>query len=182
MLKIGSVLKQTRLEKRMTLEDLSSKCGYSKALISRIENNSVSPSIASLTKISETLDLKLYDIFANVDVDEPAILRNEERQKFSVRDGKYEIEFLTTSLPSKMMQPLLVSLKSGSDSGKGTDLHNGEEFLLVLKGKAEILVGENRYILRQGDSIYFKSSIPHRYKSIGKGKTVSLAVTYPPYY
>lgn len=182
MLKIGSVLKQTRLEKGMTLEDLSSKCGYSKALISRIENNSVSPSIASLTKISETLDLKLYDIFANVDVDEPAILRNEERQKFSIQDGKSEIEFLTTSLPSKMMQPLLVSLESGADSGKGTNLHNGEEFLLVLKGQAEILVGENRYVLRQGDSIYFKSSIPHRFRSIGKGKTVSLAITYPPYY
>lgn len=166
----------------MTLENLSSKCGYSKALISRIENNSVSPSIASLTKISETLDLKLYDIFANVDVDEPTILKNEERQKFSIRDGRFEIEFLTAGQPGKMMQPLLVSLESGADSGKGADPHNGEEFLLVLEGKAEILVGENRYVLKRGDSIYFKSSIPHRYRSLGKGKTVSLAVTYPPYY
>lgn len=182
MLKLGTVLKQARLAKGMTLEDLSSECEYSKALLSRVENNSVSPSISSLTRISEALGLKLYDIFASVDVDEPLILRRDKREKFAIMDGRYEIEFLTGAISNKTMQPMLVSLQSGTESSAGAEFHNGDEFLLILKGKAQVIVGENTYVLNAGDSIYFKSTLPHKLRSIGKTKTVSLAVTYPPYY
>ncbi|RJP75154.1 MAG: XRE family transcriptional regulator [Candidatus Abyssobacteria bacterium SURF_17] len=182
MLKMGNVLKHARLQKGMTLEDLSLQCGYSKALISRIENDSVSPSILSLTKISEALDLTLYDIFANVEVDEPTILRMRDRQKFSALNGQHELEFLTTGATGKLMQPLLITLEGDADSWAGTDLRNGEEFFLVLEGRAEVFVGERRYVLKAGDSIYLKSTIAHTYRGMGKSKTVSLAVTYPPYY
>jgi transcriptional regulator with XRE-family HTH domain len=182
MLRMGSVLKRARRDKGLTLEDLSSRCGYSKALISRIENDSVSPSIASLTKISEALNLTLYDIFANVEIDEPTILRRRDRQKFSALNGQHEMEFLTTGTTGRLMQPLLITLEGAADSWGGTDTYNGEEFFVVLEGKAEVLVGENRHVLKAGDSIYFRSTIAHTYKGLGRGKTVSLAVTYPPYY
>jgi len=182
MLDIGSVLKKARLEKGMTLEDLSSRCGYSKALISRIENNSVSPSIGSLTKISEFLDLKLYNIFSAVEVDEPQVLKKEKRQRFSIPDADYEIEFLTTGITAKTMQPFMLLLNSGNDSHHEAVSHKGEEFMLVLQGAMEVYVGDHTCVLRAGDSIYFKSSIPHKLKNVGKTKGVSLTITSPPYY
>ncbi len=182
MLRMGSILKRARLSQGLTLEDLSSKCAYSKALLSRVENNSVSPSIESLTKISEALGLKLYDVFASVEVDEPVILKKDDREKFTLSDGQCEIEFLTGSISNKTMQPLLVSLLNENQAWRGAVPHNGEEFLVVLEGKAEVRVGQKRHVLNKGDSIYFKSITPHVYRGLGKGKTVSLAVTYPPYY
>ena len=182
MLKMGGILKKTRQEKGMTLEDLSSKCGYSKALISRIENNSVSPSISSLTKISQTLNLKLYDIFAEVEVENPLIFRKGEREKFWVPNGRYEMEFLTTGSSKKLMQPLMVSLDSGAEAPAGFVSHKGEKFLLVLKGTVEVVAGEDKHILKSGDSIHFRSTAPSSFKNIGKTKSVSVAITYPPYY
>jgi transcriptional regulator with XRE-family HTH domain len=182
MLKMGSVLKRARQEKGMTLEDLSSKCGYSKALISRIENDSVSPSISSLTKMSQALNLKLYDIFAEIEVEEPLILRKDDREKFWVPNGRYEVEFLTTGSSTKMMQPLIVSLESGAEAPGGLISHRGEKFLLVLEGTLEVAVGEERRSLKSGDSIRFRSTAPSRLANIGKTKSVSVAVMYPPYY
>ncbi len=182
MLKMGSVLKRARQEKGMTLEDLSSKCGYSKALISRIENNSVSPSISSLTKMSQALNLKLYDIFAEIEVEEPLILRKDDREKFWVPNGRYEVEFLTTGSSTKMMQPLMVSLESGAEAPGGLVSHKGEKFILVLEGTLEVAVGEEMRSLKAGDSIHFRSTAPSRLANIGKTKSVSVAVMYPPYY
>lgn len=179
MMKLGSMLKEARLAKEMTLEELSTKCGYSKALISRIENNSVSPSITSLARISKTLQLKLYDVFASFDESEPSIVRKDERRSFLSEDGAQKVQFLANGALRKRMQPLLVSL---CKTHTGSTVHRGEEFLHILQGKAEVVVGDKRFVLGPGDSIHFKSSIPHRYKGIGKGKTLSLKVAHPPYY
>ncbi len=181
MLNIGSILKSARVEQGMTLEDLSSKCGYSKALISRIENNTVSPSITSLSKITNTLGLQLYEVFASVAANGPTILRSEEREKLSGSNGEHEVEFLTNTPFTKKLQPVLISLKGGAKPWEGSDLDAGEKFLHVLKGTAEIVVGGRKHVLKAGDSIYLKSAIPYKYRSIGKGKTVSLAVTHSPY-
>jgi len=178
-LNIGKVLKEARQKKELTLENLSGKCGYSKALISRIENDSVSPSLESLTKIAEALDLRLFDIFASVASDEPLVLKKGERDRFVVAKGEYEIEFLTSA--ARMMQPTLVFLNGGAEA-RGRDVHNGDKFLHVMTGKTEVTVGERAYILKAGDTIYFKSMIPHKLRGVGKAQAVSLAVTYVPYH
>ncbi|RJP18025.1 MAG: XRE family transcriptional regulator [Candidatus Abyssobacteria bacterium SURF_5] len=181
MQKLGDFLKQARLSREMTLEELSEKCGYSKALISRVENNNVSPSITSLAQMAAALELKLYDVFASCDGDEPVIVRKDERRRFSQMDGRQDIEFLTNGAYAKKMQPLLISLNNGLNDNTCTG-HKGEEFLHILQGKAEVVVNGARFILGAGDSIHFRSSSPHCYRGIGKGKTISLKVVSPPFY
>jgi len=182
MPKLGNILKQARLAGEMTLEQLSSKCGYSKALISRIENDSVSPSITSLAEISSALHLKLHDVFASLDDAAPAIVRKTERRKFSLADGKQEIEYLSNGIHQKKMQPLLVCLHNGSKDSGASTAHHGEEFLHVLQGKIQLALGEKTFVLGPGDSILFKSTIPHSYRGIGRGKTISLKIAYPPFF
>jgi transcriptional regulator with XRE-family HTH domain len=182
MLKMGGVLKKARVERSMTLADLSARCGYSKALISRIENNNVSPSIESLTKISEALDLKLYDIFAAVEVYEPAIVREKDRERFSAAEGTAGIEFLTTGSSSKLMQPLLLSLEAGAESSERVNAHGGEEFFLVLKGMVEVYVGDYRYVLKTGDSVCYKATVPHGARNVSSKRSSALVIMSPPYF
>lgn len=179
MVNMGRILKEARLKNGMTLEDLSGKCGYSKALISRIENDSVSPSLESLTKIAESLNVGVAAIFAYIEGCEPLVLKKERRNKLTAVKGKYEIEPLTSGSAVRMMRPMLVSLENGAETG-GSDVREGDKFLHVLSGKAEVCVGERTYALRAGDSIYFKSMIPHKFRGGAKGKTVSVTVTHLP--
>ena len=179
MVNMGRILKEARLKKEMTLQDVSGKCGYSKALISRIENNSVSPSLESLTKIAEALNVGVAEIFAFIESDEPLILKKEKRNKLALVKGRYEIELLTNGSAVRMMRPMLFSLENGAEAS-GRNIREGDKFLHVLSGKAEVIVGERAYVLKTGDSIYFKSMIPHKFRGVAKGKTVSLTVTYLP--
>ena len=182
MSKLGSILKDARLKKEMTLEDLSLKCGYSKALISRIENDSVSPSITSLARISAALDEGLHEVFASLDPEEPVIVRKEERRNFSRIEEGQDIEFLTEGTLAREMQPLLISSRNRSAGAGAFVAHNGEEFLHVLQGKAEMTIGDRTFFLNPGDSIHFRSSIPHTIRGLGKEPTVSLKVAHPPYF
>ncbi|MHC4664309.1 MAG: helix-turn-helix domain-containing protein, partial [Planctomycetota bacterium] len=60
---LGEKIRKLRHDGEMTLQDIAGKTGYSKALISRIENDSVSPSINSLVKIAAALEIRLYELF-----------------------------------------------------------------------------------------------------------------------
>ena len=73
---------------------------------------------------------------------------------------------------TKMMQPLLVSLEKGAESASPSHSHKGETFLLMLEGKVKIAVGEREQVLKTGDSIHFKSAVPHKITNIGKTITI----------
>ncbi len=74
-MKIGKELKRIRVSQGMTLEELSNKCGYSKALISRVETGSVSPSLTSLMKMVTSLGLKLHDLFTSIERGQASVVR-----------------------------------------------------------------------------------------------------------
>jgi transcriptional regulator with XRE-family HTH domain len=180
MIKIGSVLKNARVEKGMTLDDVATKSGYSKALISRIENNNVFPSIDSLSKIVEVLELSLYDVFSTVSTDDPAILRKKDRRKFTMPEGDFELELLVSDQKTVAMLPILYSGEPGSHSTHQMGEHVGHEWTFVIKGQVEVRVGSREYLLKEGDSIYFNSGIPHSYVNVGKIRAEGVVITIPP--
>ena len=57
---IGSKLKELRKAKKLTLQDVASETGFSAALISQIENNNISPPIATLSKIANFFDVRTF--------------------------------------------------------------------------------------------------------------------------
>ena len=70
-----------------------------------------------------------------------------------------------------------MTFDSGADISDGqSKSHTGEEWWTVLKGKLEAVVGDNRFELSEGDSIYLNSSTPHSLKNPGKIKTMALVV------
>jgi uncharacterized cupin superfamily protein len=58
--------------------------------------------------------------------------------------------------------------------------HLGEEFIYVLKGKIEVMVGENRNVLGPNQCIHFNSSIVHKLRNLSSGKAELLVVLYTP--
>ena len=177
---IGERLKKVRLEKGYTLKDVAAQSGYSKALISRIENGNVSPSINSLLKIAGALDIKPYDLFLPSQEAGPSIVFKADRKKTKMADGKVEIEFLTDQTEEKKIEPLLMTAERGASTGSELGGNSGEIWTMLLKGQIELTLGEKKHVLEEGDCAYFKASIPHNFKNIGRGKSVAFCVVTPP--
>jgi transcriptional regulator with XRE-family HTH domain len=182
MVKLGGVIKKARLKKGFTLDEVASRCGYSKALISRIENDNVFPSIESLSRISDVLEFPLYDIFASIPFEEPVVLGKAERHKFRVNEGQFNLEFLVPNPNNVGMLPILYAGNPGARSTERMGQHIGQEWSIVMKGKVEVVVGEKSYLLREGDAIYFNSTIPHKYVNAGSEAAYGICITIPPAY
>ena len=177
---IGERLKKVRLEKGYTLKDVAAESGYSKALISRIENGNVSPSINSLLKIAAALDVKPHDLFLPSKDTEPSVVFKADRKKATLDDGKVEVEFLTDQTDEKKIEPLLITVERGASTGSELGGHAGEIWTMQLKGRMELTLGDDTHVLEEGDCAYFKASIPHNFKNVSKGKSVAFCVITPP--
>ncbi len=167
---IGKELRRARMAKEMTL---------AKALISRVETGSVSPSLTSLEKISSLLGLRLHDIFISVERDQTSLVRKGERRRFNT-DGGASIEFLTANVAAKMLEPVKITLPRGYQSDGQIRLHHSEQFILVMTGKIEVTVGEKTTRLGTGDSLHFAAGMPHSWCNIGKDTAELVSVAAPP--
>jgi len=165
---IGSKIKKLRKARKLTLQDVARETGFSPALISQIENNNVSPPIATLSKIARFFDVKM-GLFFEEDEQElkfEVVRKGERRVVSRVISPKgtghgYTYEALSYRKRNKKMEPFMLSI---SERAKEETLYNheGEEFLLILKGRAEVILEEERLVLEEGDAVYFDSSLRHR--------------------
>ena len=176
---IGKELKRIRVSQGMTLEELSNRCGYSKALISRVETGSVSPSLTSLMKMVTSLGLKLHDLFTSIERGQASVVRRGEGRKFYT-EGKSSMEFLASNITSKKMEPIKIAAPTGYSSGEEPVAHYGEEFVFVFDGKIEITAGDFIHKLGAGDSIYLPAGMPYKWRNTGKETAEMIRVVTPP--
>ena len=182
MIKLGGILKKARRDKGLTLTDVASRSGYSKALLSRIENDNVFPSIDSLIRIASVLELSLYDIFSSIPTPDTAVLRRGERRRLKLEDEELQLELLASDINNIAMLPVQYSDRPGSGSRRRMREHPGQEWALITKGKMEVTVGDKKYLLAEGDTIYFDSAIPHKFVGVGMEPAEGINVTFPPNY
>jgi transcriptional regulator with XRE-family HTH domain len=179
---IGAKIKKLRKARKLTLQDVASETGFSPALISQIENNNVSPPIATLSKLAKFFDVKM-GLFFEDDEGEVKfeVVRRGERREVSRVISKagtghgYTYEALSFRKRNKKMEPFLVTV-SERPAEETLYNHEGEEFLLILKGRAEILLEQERITLEEGDAVYFDASLRHRLLACDGEKVEVLAV------
>jgi len=180
---IGKKIKALRLEKGLTIQKLAREASFSPALISQIENDNISPPIATLARIAKVLKVRMTSFFdeGNDDLKFEVVRKNEGRKvkrvisKLGTKQG-YLYDALAFRKKNRKMQPFLLTIKTAVLDEKSLYSHEGEEFLMVLKGSAEMVYDGERIILNEGDSIYFDSSSRHRLLSHGKKPAKVLVV------
>ena len=182
-IKIAKKIRQLRLERRMTQDNLASKIGFSKAFISKIENHITSPSIASLSKIAMALGVSISALLDETPGEnEDIILVRKGQRKKIVGPGSdigFAYESLAYKKKRKSMEPFVIKYPPGSHIRKLFE-HDGEEMLFVLQGRIKFVYGDKIFILREGDTVYFNPSIPHRGESVGDKEGIGLCVLVPP--
>jgi len=174
--KIGVQLKELRQDVGLTLEKLAAASDLSPAFLSRIENGLSIPSIPTLQSIADALSVNIGFFFRDGDQQQYKITYSGNRSNIVTQKG-YEIEILNEGMSNPFMEPAIVTSKS-KEKGQEVELavHEGQEFMYVLEGRLELVLGNKKYALKKGDAAYWNGSIPHKGISISKKPARTLNV------
>lgn len=180
---IGERMATLRARRKVTLERLAEVTGFTKGYLSKIENSRKVPPIGSLARIATALDADLSHFFQTPGASSRnavSVVHRKERQPV-VRGGTafgYDYSSLAHHRRDKRMEPFLFSFPRRIDRHVHFQ-HEGEEFLFILSGKVEFEVDGDKYILEDGDSLYFDASLPHKGRALG-GSAKAIVVTCAP--
>ncbi|SDY65712.1 transcriptional regulator, XRE family with cupin sensor [Proteiniborus ethanoligenes] len=160
------MIKSKRLEKKMSLRELGIKTGLSASAISQIENNKSIPNILTAKQLADVLGFSIISFFLD-DIDSKiSLVRKDERKVITRNKSKYGD--LTEEMITKDKNEILggvITIPPLADSGKEVS-HNGEEIVYILEGEVMYtLVGVGDYILKEGDTLTYPCSIPHKWKN-----------------
>jgi len=180
-LKLGTTIRDLRQKQELSLRDLSAISGCSISFLSQLERDLVSPTVANLKKIADALGVTVTSFFESEnESEETVVVRHNERVRFASKASKVVYESLKSPKTSSVLEPLYQILEKGAYSGDENNVHLGEEFVIVLSGKLEIILDEKSLVLNEGDSAVYNSNTPHRWRNANDGETELLWVNTPP--
>jgi len=172
---VGKKIKKVRLEKKITLDRIANETGCSVEYLKAVETGREIPPVGTLLQISRALE-----------IDSGILLKEQESnlkkriKAYTTRTESYAYTTLTPGAENKHLKAFRVTVDP-QQAHKGVGYqHAGEEFVYVLAGKIEVVVGEHKNILAQGDSLHFNSGIRHQLRNISDQQAVLLVVIYGP--
>jgi transcriptional regulator with XRE-family HTH domain len=180
----GLNVKSQREKMGLTLRDVAKKVNLSPSYLSQIENNKTFPSLSAAKNIADVLNTTVgFLIGEETSIPVTPIIIKKHKRKSLINFGYgLELQFLSTFDHNNKMEPTIQILQENTISGNPPYQHEGDEFCFVLEGTIKIVMGDNEYDLEEGDSIYFKSNIPHSIKNVSKKQATALFVTSPTYF
>ena len=179
---IGQIIRGFRKKKKMTLLELSQKSGVALATLSRVENEKMTGTLESHIHIAEALEVSLPDFYRDLVHTKKEIDRQNRspRAEVFLHDKSASAEMLAAKVLNKKMIPLIIRIHKGGATHKEETKPGIEKFVYILDGKIEAALGDEKYILTGGDSLYFESALAHHFKNIGTGEARLITVTSPP--
>lgn len=160
---VGQRIRMIRNRKGLSLRDLAKKSDLSTNAISRIERGVNSPTVASLRRLANGLDVHVTDFFKEKTDDETIFVKQGQGLRYSAVGAV--IESLGTGIPDQNLEPFLFSIDPGHGSTTDTYTHPGEEFVHCIEGRIEYRVSNQIYELNPGDSLLFKAEQPHCFRN-----------------
>ncbi len=163
---VGARLQTIRKLKGLSQRELAKRAGVTNSTISMIEKNSVSPSISSLKKVLGGIPMSLVEFFS-LDLEQssntPVVYKADELSDLS--SGAVIMKLVGKDHPSRAIALLDETYPPGSDTGEEMLNHEGEETGVLVEGRLELTVGNETFVLECGDSYYFESNKPHRFRN-----------------
>ena len=187
---VGSKIKRLRESKNLSIEEIAERSGLSADQILSIENDQNLPSLGPLIKIARALGVRLGTFMDDNDALGPVICRAEDRERESsisfsngATDARKHMEYhpLAQQKAGRHMEPFIIDINPEESPNFQLSAHEGEEFIYVMNGEVEIEYGKDKYILKQGDSIFYDSIVKHHVHGAPGKSAKILAVVYIPF-
>ncbi|PLR84620.1 DNA-binding protein [Bacillus canaveralius] len=176
---IGKNLKAVRNNRGISLDQTASLTGVSKAMLGQIERGESNPTVTTLWKIATGLQVS----FSSLINDEPADIAFVPLQNVSPvieNNGDYRVYSIFSFDPRKRFEIFIVEMDRGSIHTSERHNEGVEEYITVMNGSLEMLIGDNTYQIEAGGSIRFTANKSHTYKNSGEEMIRYQAVMYYP--
>lgn len=160
---IGSRIKSLRIDRGLTLAQVSDQTSFSCSYLSKLENSQSAPPVSTLSSIAEALGVHIADIFSESKNETLVTLVRKEQRQPSYRHGAkagYSYIPLAPVFPKRLMDPYVIVIQPDIEK-KQIFQHKGQELVVILSGKLQVYYGQEEFTLRPGDCLYFDASIPH---------------------
>jgi transcriptional regulator with XRE-family HTH domain len=175
---VGRRLRVLRTEHGHSLRRLADLSGLNVNTLSLIENGRTSPSVSTLQQVARAIQVPLSAFFEMEEATQTVVFQQTgHRPRAAFAHGM--AEDLGAGMTLHGGQPLLVTLRPGTDSGPAPIVHTGHEFVYCLEGQLTYTIDDHRYVLEAGDSLIFEAHLPHRWGNAGPTQTRSLLILCP---
>lgn len=176
---VGSRLRAIRVRQGLSQRELARRAGVTNGMVSLIEQNRVSPSVASLRKILQGIPMPLAEFFA-LDATPREQVFYRASQLIPLTKGKISFRQVG-DVRGRTLQILHEVYAPGADTGRAMLQHEAEEGGVVVRGELELTVGDQRQVLGVGDAYLFDSRQPHRFRNIGDVPCEVVSGCTPPF-
>ncbi len=158
-MEIGAKLKELRVLKGLTQEELADRAELSKGFISQVERDLTSPSIATLMDILQCLGTTIGEFFNETPEEQIVFGKGDYFEK---EDSEYQntIKWIIPNAQKNSMEPILLTLAPGGSTYPDNP-HEGEEFGYLLSGAVSIHLGNKIYKAKKGESFYYTADQKH---------------------
>lgn len=172
---VAGRLKQLRQERGQSMRQLARLSGLSTNALSTIERGRVSPSVSTLYRLAEALDVPITAFFRLEPEQHEIVFRlAAQRKKVVFPQGVWE--GLGGEAFKGRVEPFVIKLEPGAGSGPYGMLHSGSEFVMGLSGEIEYQVENLTFRLHEGDTLIFAAHLRHRWHNPGQGQASALIV------
>jgi transcriptional regulator with XRE-family HTH domain len=176
---IGGRLRYLRMAHNLSQRELAKRAGVTNSTISLIESNGTNPSVGALKRILDAIPIGLAEFFS-FEPDRPRQAFYTAEELTEIGKGPISYRQVGHNLFGRALQILKECYQPGADTGKILLTHEGEEGGIVLSGRLEVTVEDERRILGPGDAYYFDSRRPHRFRCLGATPCEVISACTPP--
>jgi transcriptional regulator with XRE-family HTH domain len=162
---IGATVRRLRNSLGLTLGEVARRANLSAAMLSRLENGGVSPSLESLAALTGALGVPLAQLFGDVGKPRGGAQHVPKGEGLEVvrrgtkRGHTYHL-LAADRGPRRVFEPFLVTLNDKSEVFPGFE-HPGTEFIYLLEGSLTYRHGDETHLLKAGDALTFSGEVPH---------------------
>ncbi|MFC3039388.1 helix-turn-helix domain-containing protein [Virgibacillus xinjiangensis] len=160
---MGTKIKEMRLRRKQTQQQIADACGISKSLLSKIENGQTASAIATLSKISDVLEVPLSWVLDDK-YEQDLVLLPKARRESKIGDENmgYSYELLANRSQFSGLEPTIVHVTpKRMNLRQDSYTHSQDEFIYILEGSIYLSYDGDKHFMEKGDSAYFQGSKPH---------------------
>jgi transcriptional regulator with XRE-family HTH domain len=160
---LAANLRALRRERGLTLEALAARSGVSRAMISKVERGSATPTATVLGRLATGLEVGLSRLLGAARDRGPVLLPAAEQTVFADPASGFVRRSVSPLFPDRFLDLAMNRLEPGGRVDFPPHHRGVEEYLHVLRGTVEVVVDGARLTVPAGDTLFYAGDRPHAF-------------------
>lgn len=176
---IAANLKELRAQRNLSLGQLAKLSGISKAILSDLEKGAGNPTINTIWKIANGLNVPYTKLMDRVEKEATLVHLAQTSVQYG-QSKRYRVHCYFPSTPQRNFELFYVELDPKSSNASIGHSPRAQEYIYLLEGELEIHTDAEDHTLAQGDALLFDSSVSHVYRNRREDPARFLVINYYP--